>query len=620
MDTMFCSRDSVYRNPCGALPVGGNLHLKIRLPRSLGCSAAFFSIRYDSDKEASNYSMFWCGMDGWDHEWWECDYQPARSGLYWYSFRLNTGCGLQSIHRTVGGYGQFESADSFQLTVYDPQFRTPDWLCGGVIYQIFPDRYRCAPMTADFPADRKLHDNWDDSPDWRPDADGEIRNNDYFGGNLPGITEQLDELQALGVTCLYLNPIFEAHANHRYNTADYERVDPMLGTEADLRTLCAEARRRGMRVLLDGVFNHTGSDSRYFNRYGRYPELGAYQSMQSPYADWYSFSQWPNAYASWWGFDTLPAIRHQSEAFHRYITAPGGISDRWIRCGTAGWRLDVADELPDSLLDALRVSVKQSDPEAILLGEVWEDASNKESYGHRRRYLTGAQLDSVMNYPFRTGLLHYILQQDAGLLAETVESVLEHSPPMVIRLLMNPLGTHDTERVLTVLGGEPLRGRGREWQASHGMTEPQRAHGIARLKAAAAVQFCLPGVPSIYYGDEAGMAGYADPFNRGTYPWAHRDESLTAYFRRLGQIRRRADCLKSGAFRCICADGPLLAFERSSEQDRLLCVCNAAAEPRTLTVPDGWEAAEALIGTAPTCTEWCMPGESAAILYASHAE
>lgn len=615
MDVLFCARDSVYRNPTGALPAGGNLHLKIRLPRTLGCSAAFFSVRHDAEQEATNYAMFWCGMDGWDHEWWECDYQPSRTGIYWYCFRLNTGCGLQTIHRTTGGFGIFESADSFQLTVYEPEFKTPDWLSGGVIYQIFPDRFASVPPVNAFPPDRRMHTKWFESPDWEPDAHGEIRNNDYFGGNLRGIETKLDYLQSLGVTCLYLNPIFEAHSNHRYNTADYERIDPMLGTEADLRSLCAAAAARGIHILLDGVFNHTGSDSRYFNRYGRYPEIGAYQSPDSPYADWYHFSKWPNSYDSWWGFDTLPAIQHHSAEFQTYITEAGGISDRWIRCGTAGWRLDVVDELPDALLNALRISVKRSDPEALLLGEVWEDASNKESYGQRRRYLTGTQLDSVMNYPFRVGLLHYMLQQDAGLLVETVESILEHYPPMVIRLLMNPLGTHDTERALTVLGGEPLRGRGREWQAHHHLSDDQRSLGRARLKAAAAIQFCLPGVPSIYYGDEAGLEGYADPFNRGCYPWGREDSDLIAHFQLLGRIRKQADCLKAGDFRCICADGALLAFERNGDFDRILCVCNAASEPRTLELHEDWLHADILLGNAPSDRFLILPPISCTIFY-----
>ncbi len=616
MELLFCSRNPTFRNPVGALPAGGNLHVKIRLPRSIGCSAAILQIRCDSDHDSVQNSMFWCGMDGWDHEWWECDFQPPKPGIYWYSFRLQTSCGPQAIHRTTGGYGSFDSAEAFQLTVYDPDFRTPDWLSGGVMYQIFPDRFACSGTPKPpIPAGRHMHADWGEQPKWQPDADGEIRNNDYFGGDLRGITDRLDDLQALGVTCIYLNPIFEAHSNHRYDTADYEKIDPLLGDADDLRALCEAAKQRGMRVILDGVFNHTGSDSRYFNRYGRYPEPGAFQSKESPYYDWYDFTQWPLCYASWWGFETLPSIRHGSQSFHQYITGPDGIAARWVRCGTAGWRLDVVDELPDTLIDRLRVCVKRTNPEAILLGEVWEDASNKESYGQRRRYLLGAQLDSVMNYPFRSGLLHYFLQQDASRLAETVESILEHYPPQVVRLLMNPLGTHDTERALTVLGGEPARGRGREWQASHPMTPEQRALGLRRLRAAAAVQFCLPGVPSIYYGDEAGLAGYADPFNRGCYPWGRVDEALRAHFAALGAIRRRCACLREGAFACLRAEGGTFVFTRTGGGDALLCACNAANAPIQFPLPPEWADASALLGAAPQDGTLALDGMECAILY-----
>lgn len=620
MKQLFCARDPRFRAPVGALPVGNNLHLRIRLPRSFGCSAASFCIRRDDEHSTANYSMFWCGMDGNDYEWWECDYTPANVGIYWYCFHLNTLGGLRTLCRSWGSVGSFESTDHFQLTVYDSSFKTPDWLAGGVIYQIFPDRFaRSDTPKSNVPGDRRFHLSRWETPDWQPGFSGDIENDDYFGGDLPGITEKLDYLQKLGITCIYLNPIFEAHANHRYNTADYEKIDPLLGTEADLRKLCNEAALRGIHVLLDGVFNHTGSDSRYFNANERYHELGAAQSKNSPYADWFDFTDWPTHYASWWGFRTLPAIRHNSESFRRYITAEGGISDRWMQCGVRGWRLDVVDELSDELLDALRIAVKRADPNGLLLGEVWEDASNKISYEHRRRYLLGKQLDSVMNYPFRTAILHYINRQNAALLTETVETVLEHYPPQVIRLLMNPLGTHDTERILTALSGEPANGRSRYWQAQQVLNAEQRRIGLCKLRLATAVQYCLPGVPSVYYGDEAGLAGYTDPFNRGCFPWGHEDTALIDWFCRLGQLRRRVSCLVNGTFVVQAADGALLAFERANAVDRLLCICNASAHARPYTLPSDWQGAvDELTETAVNdCSLTLSPYQS--IILVQHA-
>lgn len=621
MNRMFCSRDPAYRNPVGALAAGENLHLRLRLPRSFGCRGAYLSIRVDGESGTSDSAMYWCGMDGYDHEWWECDYRPTRTGVYWYCFRLNTNFGPRTLCKGARGVGQFQSTDWFQLTVYDPDFRTPDWLSGGVIYQIFPDRFnRSNKPKQDVPGDRIFHLNRWEQPEWQPDASGEYENNDYFGGDLQGITEKLDYLQSLGVTCLYLNPIFEAHSNHRYNTADYEKIDPLLGTEEDLKNLCDAAKARGMHVLLDGVFNHTGSDSRYFNRNDRYPECGAFQSLDSPYADWFDFTQWPTCYASWWGFQTLPVIRHDSTDFQKYITDPGGISDKWIGCGTSGWRLDVVDELSDPMLDALRIATKRANPDALLLGEVWEDASNKVSYNRRRHYLLGQQLDSVMNYPFRKAILEFFAFQDANRFAEIVESIVENYPPQVTRLLMNMLGTHDTERALTALGGERSYGRNRVWQSTQKMTPLQRMVGLRRLRAAAAIQYCLPGVPSLYYGDETGMEGYRDPFNRGCYPWGREDQGLVDWFRRLGALRSEVSCLREGAYRTMATESQLLAFERVDEEDRLLCICNAGMNNCTWTLPAGWGKARAVIGKKPRKGVVSLDPISCTILVVKHKQ
>jgi cyclomaltodextrinase / maltogenic alpha-amylase / neopullulanase len=597
---MFNSRNPLFRNPVGAVPSGTHVHFKITLPRSLGCSSARLVIRSGIDNREEELGLFWCGMNGDSAEWWECHWEAAEPGVYFYEFLLETPCGLRRLMRGRGGEGVFDSGALWQLTVFHKNFTTPDWLAGGVIYQIFPDRFHASDKAKkNVPGDRKLHSNWDETPDWEPDAQGRITNSDYFGGDLAGIQEKLPYLKSLGVTCIYLNPIFEAHSNHRYNTADYTKIDPLLGNEEDFRSLCKEASKLGIRILLDGVFNHTGSDSVYFNRQGRYSQVGAYQSKESRYFPWYRFQNWPNVYDCWWNFDTLPDVNEENPDYLNFICGEDGIIRRWLRAGAAGWRLDVADELPDGFLEALRCAAKAEKPDAIIIGEVWEDASNKIAYGKRRRYLLGSQLDSVMNYPFRTAILGFLTGGDAADSMEMILSVLENYPPQVVRVLMNNIGTHDTERALTVLAGEPRRNRGRRWQSETRLSPAQRSRGRALLKCASLLQYTLPGVPCLYYGDEAGVEGYADPFNRATYPWGREDKELLEWYRMLGKLRAECACLKDGNFIPVAAFDDVLAYVRSGNSDALLCAVNRSQEEREIVVPQEWSTAQMLLGNAP---------------------
>ena len=583
---MFNSRSRKYRDPTGAVGHGTPVHFRITLPRDLSCSAARLVVEQEG-RGTSVLDMFWCGMNGNNREWWECHFTPEAPGLCFYYFEARTCRGIQRISRDGGGTAVFGGNDRWQLTVYDKDFTTPSWLEGGVMYQVFPDRF-CASgqPKGDIPTGRTIHGTWGEQPDWAPNSQGRITNTDFFGGDLKGAMEKLPYLKELGVTCLYFTPVFESHSNHRYDTADYSKIDPLLGSEEDLTQLCAAAKKLGIRVILDGVFSHTGSDSVYFNREGRYPTQGAYNSQQSPYYPWYTFRQWPNSYDCWWNFDTLPNVNETNDSYNEYINGPQGIVRKWLRAGASGWRLDVADELPDLFLDRLHDAVKAEQPDALILGEVWEDASNKSAYGVRRRYLLGRQLDTVMNYPFRDAILGFLLGEDPGRFAEAVETIVENYPPQCLNLLMNHIGTHDTERALTVLGGEPAGTRGREWQAAQKLTPTQRETGVKRLKLASLIQYLLPGVPCLYYGDEAGMEGYRDPFNRGCYPWGHEDQELLSWYRQLGQLRaREKGILAQGTYRTIKAEGNLLAFERfvltDTTRDSLLLVVNRSHRPQS---------------------------------------
>ena len=512
------------------------------------------------------------------------------AGLYFYCFELTLNGSRCRILRGEGGEGfPGEHGGLWQITVCRKGFATPDRFKGGVMYQIFPDRFSSSGKMHPVPAGRELHARWGETPKFLPDMDGEYRPNDFFGGDLKGIRDKLGYLESLGVTTIYLNPIFEAHSNHRYNTADYRKIDPMLGTEQDL---CAEAARRGILIILDGVFSHTGSDSIYFNREGRYDSIGAWQSKESPYYSWFNFKNYPEEYESWWGFKTLPEVKETDPGYLEFICGRDGVLHKWLELGAAGWRLDVADELPDEFLDQLRRSVKAKDPEALVLGEVWEDASCKEAYGQRRRYLQGDQLDSVMNYPFRDAILDFVANHDSRSFLLRILEVVDHYPKCVCDVLMNFLSTHDVERALTRMVGEPANGRDRGWQGANLRLSPQQyRRGVEMLRIAALLQYTLPGLPCLYYGDEAGLYGYRDPFNRGCYPWGKEDMDLVNFFRRLGQFRRGNDVFAKGEFIPLSGSA-CCRYLRREGQKAVLVAVNADQQPCRVVLPQGFVPAE----------------------------
>ena len=470
----YNARDRFYKNIPGAVKTDQLFRLCLILPRSFSVTGAHFMLKKDGESVV-DYPMYWAGMHGDDCEVWDISMAVTSPGLYFYHFDYDSSWGRGSVQQVSEGVGAIANGlgtqSDWQLTVYDKDFETPDWLKGGIIYQIFPDRfYNSGTPKKNVPSDRILRTDIENDPFWRPDAEGKVRNNDYFGGDLRGVIEKLPYLSDLGVTCIYLNPIFEAHSNHRYNTADYLKIDPLLGTEKDFKTLCAEAKKRGIRVVLDGVFSHTGDDSVYFNRAGRYKTLGAYNSKESPYYPWYSFTEFPDKYKSWWGFDTLPEVNEACSEYLDFITGENGVARKWLKLGASGWRLDVADELPDVFLDALNRAVKAEKPDAVLIGEVWEDATTKWAYGVRRRYLLGGQLDSVMNYPFARAVLNFARSGLAEGFQSAVLSIVEHYPKPALDVMMNHIGTHDTERAITKIMGESAQYHGREWQSQQKLT------------------------------------------------------------------------------------------------------------------------------------------------------
>ena len=407
--------------------------------------------------------------------------------------------------------------------------------------------------------------------------------------------EKLDYLSDMGITVLYLCPIFEAASNHRYDTANYERVDAFLGGDEAFDALIREAHRRGMKVILDGVFNHTGADSLYFNRYGTYGKEGAYPSKDSPYHKWYNFRSYPDDYEAGWGIEILPRLQHANEDCRRYFTGKGGIAERWLLRGADGWRLDVADELSDDFLDELREIVKEtSGGEALILGEVWENAVEKISYGSRRKYFRGTQLDSVMNYPFRNAVLGLLQRGDSEFFVRVLTELYSTYPREVSDSLMNILGTHDTERILTLLGDETSgEGLTNAEMSVKRLTASQRERAIRLLKIASTLQYTVYGVPSLYYGDEAGMEGYHDPFCRFPYPWGRENAELMAHYRMLGRVRREHDAFHGGSFKFLAHGAGYFLFERQKGEDRVLVAVNIGVKDRTFALPGDWHDAVA---------------------------
>ena len=526
---------------------------------------------------------------------------PDYPTIVWYYFIIEKADGHRLYYGADSGEGDFythEPPHSFRVTVYDAAYRTPAWFQDAIAYQVFPDRFRRSShedmharadhLTA-LGRKVRLHELWNEPPEFRA-APGEDAYcpQDYFGGDLNGIRAKLNYLASLGVTCLYLNPIFEAASNHRYNTADYLHVDPMLGTDEEFRTLCREAKALGIRIMLDGVFSHTGSDSRYFNREGHYSEPGAWQGPASPYYEWYTFYDFPYDYECWWNFDSLPNVKELTPSYVEFIAGEHGVLSKWASYGATSWRLDVADELPDGFIRELRKRVKKNDPEGVLLGEVWEECSAKRGPEGRRGYVNGDELDSAMDYPFADAVIAFLNgEAPAQKLSRDLQALREWYPEPFYRAQLNLLSSHDVMRAITALSGAPSRHTTpREQQAVWRPTDEQDRVGRARFLLATAVQMFLPGVPCIYYGDEAGMTGMADPFNRQTYPWGHEDTAIRDRVTELAHLRRDRAVLHGDRMRMGALSQDVFVLARYTEDEAAVLLINRGRMEATVTLPE----------------------------------
>lgn len=557
----FNPLDTFCKSRIGAFSADTKLMLRLKCD----CERCNLIIQSDKDNVEIRYLM------NKRNDYFEQEVQ-LNVGLYWYYFETNDGkkIGLGGDYKGVFT----DNPHKFQLTVYSKDYSVPKWLKGGIIYQIFPDRFYKSGNLGFLGEDKVLHENWNDTPIYKPNRLGKVMNNDFFGGNLQGITEKLDYLESLGVSAIYLNPIFEAYSNHRYDTGNYMNIDPLLGTEEDFKNLIAKAEKKGIKIILDGVFNHTGDDSIYFNKYGKYDTLGAYQSAKSPYKSWYKFIRYPNVYESWWGITTLPALEKTSPEYINYVSGVNGVIEHYTKLGIGGWRLDVVDELPANFVRELRNAVKRNNKEAIIIGEVWEDASNKIAYDVRREYFQGKELDSVMNYPLKNAIIHFISNGNEKELSYVVKEQIDHYPKQVLDSLMNILSTHDTYRLISALGDINAYGKTKEEQEKIFLTDSLYEKAKLLVKLATVLQYTLCGVPSVYYGDEIGMQGYADPLNRRTFKWGEEDKDLQNFFIDLGKIRRSYSAFTEGDFEEVYANNGAYIFKRFDENSELLIAVN----------------------------------------------
>lgn len=578
MDRLYNSFLQEYKTPFGAVPAGAAVRFALTVPDSYGFVEPRLILWRDGGERAEARMPYQGVQDG-VHRF-ELELSMPQAGLYFYYFDLYSG--YRKVFRGALGEGVLNQGqgEAWQLTVYEKDFSTPDFLKGGVIYQIFPDRFcegvKAKPMPF---ADRIYRENKHGEPYFWPTETGGYLNADYYGGDFAGIQQQLPYLAGLGVCCIYLNPIFEAHANHRYNTADYLNADPLLGTNEQFTELCQKAREHGIRIILDGVFSHTGSDSRYFNKEGRYGIGGAYHDPASSYRPWYDFNpRYSCGYRSWWGFDTLPEVNEFDPSYQEFVCGEGGVIDTWMRRGAGGFRLDVADELPDAFIERIRAAVKAHGPDTYLLGEVWEDATTKEAYGQRRTYLLGKGLDAVMNYPFRSAVLGYVRTGNAHAAAEQIMAICEHYPAPALHVLMNFVSSHDTERAITALADDPVEGHDRYWQSGRRLPPQRYERGVRLLIMAYALLYTLPGVPSIYYGDEVAMQGYKDPFNRAYFDWDSTEERIRPVLRQLAGLRRSCDAFREGPLELVQARGGLLHFRRIGPTQSAEIVFNRSRE------------------------------------------
>lgn len=580
------SQEIFFRSPFGAQKCGETVTIRLAA-KNAGLPHSVKLILKNEMEDSTEYISMYYVFTILDTSIYEAKItMPEKETLLWYCFEVKNDKGTYfygNNSELLGGLGEMYNefpSKSFQITVYQKDYKTPDWFSESIVYQIFPDRFCNANDDGTFLGDRNdiIKRNWGDQPYYKAEQfGGEYLANDFFGGNLEGIIKKLPYLESLGISAIYLNPIFKAYSNHKYDTGNYEEIDEMFGDTKTFQELCKLAEKKGIRIILDGVFNHTGSNSKYFNKNNEYDSIGAYNSKESPYYDWFSFSEYPDKYDSWWGMLTLPSVNEKSESLRDYLLRDkDSIIKRWLKAGASGWRLDVVDELPDFFVKELREAVKSVKEDAVIIGEVWEDASNKESYGQRREYFLGYELDSVMNYPLKNALIDVACENiSAKTFSRRIMSLYENYPKQAFHSLLNMMSSHDSERIITMLGDAP-RNSDRDFQSGFKLDKASLSKAINRLRTVIGTLMLLPGVPCIFYGDEIGIQGYGDPFCRSTFDWERvndENEALKIY-KRFIALRKSTPCFSKGDFKPVYTHENTFGFLRTYKDEKYIILVN----------------------------------------------
>lgn len=643
--------DKAFRSPFGAIAAGTPVTLRLQTNKDDLTNASVL-VKNFTTGNSKTYTM---NKAGWQNgkDYWEVQFKPDTKGVYGYKFKATDGSAVveygEDVQEGKTGTAVDNNAGMFQLTVYDPTYETPDWMKEAVIYQIFPDRFYNGNLNNDTAKQNARgsepieHMDWSELPDNpdlanRSDYSGDkIWSNDFFGGDITGVQAKLDYVQSLGVNTIYLNPIAKAASNHKYDATDWKTIDPMFGTPEEFTAFTKELESRGMHLILDGVFNHVGDDSIYFDRYGKYKTVGAYEYWAKIYdlmnddglneedakvkarellvADGqvfneeYGFHNWFNIknvkvgkegsehydYQAWWGFDSLPEIKSvpgdavdynselNNKQFADYIMYDDdSVSKTWIENGGSGWRLDVANEVDPEFWREFRQQLK-SDTFAgtgATLQEGEKPLILGEIWDDASQYFLGDQYDSVMNYRFQKAVIELLKNGNAQAAADQLKAVQEDYPREAYYALMNLMGTHDTARAVFVLGNGTDTNERAEFDQNYNYEL-----GVKRLKLASIIQMGFPGAPTIYYGDEAGVTGSKDPDNRRTYLWDNQNTSLIEHYQTVGKVRETNQTLfSSGEMKFLYAEGDVFAFARYTDDKVAVVAVNRGNSEQTVEI------------------------------------
>lgn len=563
------------KSPKGACQVGDVVTYTLKINKFINVTNVYFVMHKDGECD-KGVNMINSQTDDL-YAYYEIKIKYDSVGHFWYHFYIEGENGIQLIRgENLDAIASDGNSDYLQL-VYSSKSQIDESFREGIIYHIFVDRFnRSGKVT---PREGlNLIDDWEMPVEKEYDNNNERVNRNCYGGNLQGILDKIPYFKSLNVSTLYLSPIFEANSSHKYNVGDYSKIDSMFGDEATLNKLIKECKKNKINIILDGVFNHTGSDSVYFNKEGRYKGLGAYQSTSSPYYDWYDFINYPYEYSTWWGIKTLPQTNENS-GFFDYIAGENGILNKYMSMGLGGFRLDVVDELSNNFMKAICNRIKTVNKKGMVIGEVWEDASCKIAYDERKEYFLGGNLDSVTNYPMKNAILEYVKYGNVNNFVNTINYILDQYPKDIQNNLMNIIDTHDTVRALTYLGAPNYISEYEDYR----LDDEEMADAIEKLKLASLLQYTIMGIPTVFYGDEVGMEGTKDPYCRGTYPWGKENLTILEWYEKLGNLRNN-DVLIDGDLNIKYAKDGALIFERVKEDKKVVVAINLGEEEITLNL------------------------------------